>query len=108
MFDALYDSLSMIFSSSWPLTDGVVTAANVRRDSSGDGKATFALEIAYKFSLGDDGPYVGLSAWRGALSDEQRARDAMRAFQVGQTVLLRYRRSDPSVNKIDSSAWQGL
>jgi hypothetical protein len=106
MFDALYDALSMIFSSSWPMADGVVTAANVRRDNSGDGE--FVLEVAYKFSLVDDGPYVGLSAWCGALSDEQRARDAMRAFHVGQTVLIRYRRSDPSVNKMDSSAWQGL
>ena len=107
MFEVLCDSLSRLLSWKWPTAEGEVTAANVKRDFSDEG-VSFDLEVTYKFSVGDDGPYVGRSVWTGALSDEQRANRAMHALGEGQPVIVRYRPDDPSVNKLDRSVWLGL
>ena len=107
MFEALYDSISMLLSWRWPTAEGEVTAANIKRDNSGEG-VTFDLEVAYKFLVAQDGPYVGLSVWTGALSDERRALAARETFPVGHSVIVRYRPDDPGVNKLDRSVWHGL
>jgi len=106
MFEELYDSLSGLMSWTWPTVEGEVTASNVRHVFSGEG-TTFGLEIAYKFLVGEGGPYVGLFTWAGT-SDKRRATAAQQALQVGNPVLVRFRPDDPSVNKLDRSVWHGL
>ena len=69
MFEELYDSLSGLMSWTWPTVEGEVTASNVRHVFSGEG-TTFGLEIAYKFLVGEGGPYVGLFTWAGTSDKE--------------------------------------
>ena len=106
MFEILYDSLSTLFSGRWPTAEGEVTASNVKLLPGEE--ATLGLEIAYKFFVGEDGPYVGISTWDSASTDEARTIAAKRALPLGTPVLVRYRHDDPSVNRLDRSAWSGL
>jgi len=61
------------------------------------------LAEAYKFSIGDDGPYTGESFWTPAFSIGQlkSVRNAKRALHIGQRVPVRYRGDDRSVNALD-------
>ena len=106
VFEELDDSLSKLLSSRWPTAEGEVTAASVKRDAGED--VTYDVEVSYKFSVGKDGPYVGIAVWTGALSNEQRAKDAEHALHAGRPVLVRYRPDDPSVNALDRSVWDQL
>jgi hypothetical protein len=92
MFDELYDYISLWFSWRWPKADGVITAAYLNLDTGREGaQAT----VAYEFSVGGDGPYTGESPWFG---------DTVYLNSlIGQAVTVRYRKGDPSVNKLDDS-----
>jgi hypothetical protein len=91
MFRDLYDFISLAFSWRWPRTEGVVTAVHLGV-AGRDGPQAL---VTYEFSLGDDGPYTGESPWFG---DEVFLNSL-----VGQTVVVRYRKDDPSVNRVDDS-----
>jgi len=90
MFGELYDSISLLFSWRWPKTDGVITGSY--SVPSRDGPQVF---VTYEFSLGDDGPYTGESAGFG---DEVFLNSL-----VVQPIVVRYKKSDPSVNKADDT-----
>jgi hypothetical protein len=61
VFDDLYDAVSFLWSWRWPETPGEVTAVDVERVKNPEGIDTFRLAVAYKFSIGTDGPYTGES-----------------------------------------------
>jgi hypothetical protein len=108
VFKNLYDSLSLIFSGHWPVATGEITAIDieaVRTDRGGH-----RLAIAYKFSVGDDGPYTGESFWRPSMSldEEGRLAAAKRALNERRSVLVRYRPDDRSVNRLDRSVSRAL
>jgi hypothetical protein len=64
VLDDLYDAVSFLWSWRWPETPGEVTAVDIERIQDSDGIETFRLAVAYKFSIGSDGPYTGESFWR--------------------------------------------
>jgi hypothetical protein len=64
------------------------------------------LAVAFKFSVGGDGPYTGQSFWTPTSRDRVLA--AQKFFRVYDTIVVRYRVDDPSVNKIAPSVWQCL
>jgi hypothetical protein len=56
--------------------------------------------------LGDDGPYTGEFFWEpNSSASVLAAKDNLR---VGQSVRVRYRRDDPSVNTLDSTTEGGF
>ena len=63
------------------------------------------LVVIYEFSLSDDGPYTGRSAMPSDGTDLTSINESLR---IGKEVAVRYRRDDPSVNKLDRSVWQNL
>ena len=99
MFSDLRDSISLLFYWQWPRAEGEITAVHI---VSGSGK--FLLD--YRFSLGD-GSYAGEAgcpvwhAGTGAINIQDR-------FPIGHAVTVRYRRDNPSINKLDRSVWEDL
>jgi hypothetical protein len=85
MFGDLYDSISLLFSQRWPKAEATITAVN--RGINGE------LMVIYEFSVDGDGPYTGESA----SSDDTVFINTL----IGQRVMVRYRKGDPSVNKLD-------
>jgi hypothetical protein len=85
MLGDLYNTVSLFFSQRWPRAEGVITAV----DRGGDGR----VMVAYEFSVDGDGPYTGESAWFGSTVFVDTL--------VGQTITVRYRKSDPSINRLD-------
>lgn len=65
------------------------------------------LVVVYEFSVGDDGPYTGESSWAPWSSEacDMNINDRLKA---GERVTVRYRRDDPSINRLDSSLWRNL
>ncbi len=108
MFDDLRDSVSFLWSWRWPYTEGQVTAADIERIKRSRGFETFRLAIAYEFSVGDDGPYTGESFWQPLFFPRKRVAAARHKFHLHRSVTVRYRADDPSVNRLDRSAWQDL
>jgi hypothetical protein len=100
MFDDLYDAVSMFWSWRWPVADGEITAVDIERNRDSDGGETVRLAVAYKFSLGDDGPYTGESFWTPTYAQKTRVARARRRFRLRQKVRVRYRPDDPSVNRL--------
>jgi Protein of unknown function (DUF3592) len=98
MLSDLYDVLSFIWSSRWPVVMGQVTAVDVQRNRE---KQTAKLAVAYEFSLGNDGPYSGEIFWQPAFSSERRVTEARRRIRLRQPVRVRYRPDDPSVNTLE-------
>jgi hypothetical protein len=98
MFGDLYDVLSMLWSWRWPVASGKVTAFDVERNRE---KQTARLALAYEFSIGIDGPYTGECFWQPAFSSERRVAMARRILRLHQSVQVRYRPDDPSVNTLD-------
>jgi len=88
MFDELFDYISLWFSWRWPKADGVITAVYLNPVRDGP-----QARVAYEFSVGGDAPYTGESPWFGDT--------VFLNGLVGQAVTVRYRKSDPSVNKLD-------
>ena len=108
MFTDLYDAVSLLWSWRWPEIPGEVTAVDVDRVQDSDGIETFRLAVAYKFSIGNDGPYTGESFWQPTVSSKQRVFAARDRIRVNQKINVRYRPDDPSVNKLDRSVWETL
>jgi len=114
VFDDLYDAVSLLWSWRWPEILGQITAVDVERIEDAQGRETLRLAVAYKFSIGNDGPYTGESLWQPAFLSGKRVLAARRNVRVHQQVLVRYRPDDPSVNKLDRRArrirlvWSGV
>jgi Protein of unknown function (DUF3592) len=108
MFGDLYDAVSLLFSQRWPAVQGEVTAVDLERIEHRRRRDTLRLAIAYKFSIGDDGPYTGVSFWTPGRSGKKRLEAAQQKIHSGQQVVVRYRAGDPSVNVLDRGTWQDL
>jgi hypothetical protein len=108
VFNDLYDAISLLWSWRLPETPGEVTAVDVDRVQDSDGVETFRLAVAYKFSIGNDGPYTGESFWQPTVSSKKRIFSARDRIGVNQKVNVHYRPDDPSVNKLDRSVWESL
>ena len=108
MFEDLYDRISLLFSWRWPEAVGEVTAVDVERVESSEGSDRFRLAVAYKFSVGIDGPYTGESFWEPAFRGKTRVVAARHKIRVHDQVAVRYRPDDPSVSRLDRRAWQNL
>lgn len=105
MFRNLYDYISLMLSWCWPKVEGLITAVDLRTVANGDaGANTLRLVITFEFCLGDDGPYTGES-WSPYLGDINLM-DVNQQLRTGRPVVVRYRPDDPSVNRLDRSAWQ--
>lgn len=99
MFSDLYDYISLLFYRQWPGVQGEITAV---RTLGGSGR----LLIEYSFSL-EDRPYIG-EAGCPSWSVGTAAINIHERLPIGQSVMVRYRRDNPSVNKLDRSVWQDL
>jgi len=108
MFADLYDAVSLIFSSRWPRVDGVITAVDVERISHGKNADSWRLAVAYQFCIGDDGPYTGESFWNPHYGSKRTVIAAIRKMRTRQPVTIRYRKDDPSVNRLDRAVWARL
>jgi len=84
---------------------GEVTAVDMERIKDSERGETFRLAVAYKFSIGNDGPYTGESFWQPAFFSKKRVLAARHNVRVHQQVMVRYRPDDPSVNKLDRRVW---
>jgi hypothetical protein len=95
MFDDLYDAASMLLSWRWPKAAAEVTAVSVERITDSHEHDTLRLAVAYKFSVGDDGPYTGESFWQPMYFSKKRMLAARRQVRVHQQLPVRYRADDP-------------
>ncbi len=99
MFSDLYDYISLLLYWLWPSVEGQITAVRIL-----GGSGRFLVE--YKFSLEMDLTSVkpvallGLSARQLSTFNE--------TFPIGQSMTVRYRPDNPSVNKLDRSVWQNI
>lgn len=109
VFGELFDAISMLGYWRWPVVEGEITDvlfeqiphANIDR-------ATIRLAVAYKFSVGNDGPYTGESFWEPVYPTVESVSAAKDKFHIGQHVPVRYRSNDPSVNRLDRRVWRDL
>lgn len=103
MFSEIYDALSKLWSWHWPTVEGEVTDACIERIGSNQDRTR--LNVAYKFSIGDDGPYTGDATWQPLFSigSAKTLAAARRKCHVGRKLPVRYRPDDPSVNTADIS-----
>jgi len=108
VFEVLYDAVSFLWSWRWPTVDGRVTEVLVERLRHSRNPDTLRLSVTYEFSVGADGPYTGESFWAPAFCRNRRVTAARHKIHGHQHVLVRYRADDPSVNRVDQSAWEGL
>jgi hypothetical protein len=108
MFEDLYAKISLLWSWRWPETIGDITAVDIERINDSQGNVTLQLAVAYKFSIGDDGPYTGESFWQPAFCSKRRVMAARRGIRVHHQARIRYCPDDPSVNRLDGSTWQNL
>lgn len=109
MFGDIYDAVSVLWCWRWPETVGEVTDVRVERSVDSDGGETFRLAVYYKFSIGNDGPYTGVSSWQPSFTiSSKRVMAARDRVRVHQQVLVRYRSDNPSVNMLDKCVWQNL
>src|SRR5581483_6808476 len=77
-----------------------VTAADIERITDSRGGVRLRLAVAFEFSANGEGPYTGESFWNPAFFVNRRVLAARRKIRVGQSVAVRYRKADPSVNKL--------
>jgi hypothetical protein len=108
MFEVLCDKISLLWVRRWPTVSGEVTEILAERLSHGNKGDTLRLSVAYKFSVGSDGPYTGEDFWRPIFCTVRRVRGARRKIHVRQRVLIRYRADDPSVNTLHPQVWRNL
>jgi Protein of unknown function (DUF3592) len=104
MFDDLYDSMTKLLSWRWPTCQGEVTAVDIDPLAQRRYGPDIRLAVAYRFSVGDDGPYTGELFWEALTSASVLA--AKDNIVVGQSVTVRYRRDNPSVNTLDTRGWR--
>jgi len=105
MLEELFDTISKVFCWRWPTSQGEVTAVDVEsivRQGQGE---VLRLAVAYKFSLGADGPYTGESFWE---PGSARVLTAKESIKIGEAVTVRYRPGKPSVNTLDRRVWREL
>ena len=106
MFDGLLDSLSFLWSGSWPKAIGEITDVYTARLRGRYGYY-LRLIVSYKFSIGEDGPYTGEDYWQAyPFGSTRRVIRARQRFRTGDFLVVRYRKADPSTNKIDRSVWE--
>ena len=110
MLEDLYDSASLIFSPWWPRAQGEITEVDIERipSSTGGRRDTVRLAVAYKFVVGNDGPYTGVSFWNPLRFTNKKIIAARHKLRPRQAVIVRYRPDDPSVNRLASSVWRSL
>lgn len=106
MFEDIYNAVSFLVSWRWPKAEGKATAVYVER--AGNRQDQLRLAIAYEFYIGDDGPYTGESFWSPAFFVNRRVLAARRSIRKGQLVEVRYRKDDPSINRLDGNVWKSL
>jgi hypothetical protein len=99
MFEDLLDKLSLLGSRQWPVADGVITEVIIER--LGREQQSLRLAVAYKFSVGEDGPYTGECFWAPQVCQVRQVKSAGRKIRTRLRVRVRYRRDDPSVNTLD-------
>jgi len=99
MLSDLYDYISLLLYRLWPSVEGQITAVRIL-----GGSGRFLVE--YKFSL-DDSSYIG-EAGCPSWSVGTAAINIHERFPIGQSVTVRYRPDNPSVNKLDRSVWQNI
>ena len=107
MFSDLFDNISLIFSWRWPKAEGVITAIDLQHiydEVSGTERPR--IVVVYKFSVGDDGPYTGESAW--PRLEQMDLMNINEVLRPGQAVTVLYRKNNPSVNRLDRSVWRDL
>jgi hypothetical protein len=106
MFEGLLDFLSSLWSGSWPEAIGEITDVGTARVRTRYGYF-LQLIVSYKFSIGDDGPYTGEDYWQAyPFGSNRQVIRARQRFRTGDLVVVRYRKADPSTNKIDRSVWE--
>ena len=108
MFEDLYDALSLAWAWSWPTASAEVTAVDAERLQHARGREDWRLAVAYKFWVGDDGPYSGESFWSPKFRARSRVVQAKKKLRTHQVLPVHYRRDDPSVNKLARAAWRDL
>ena len=108
MFSDLYNAVSFLWSWSWPTVDGEVTEVIVERIRHSRNPDTLRLSVTYEFSIGSDGPYTGESFWAPAFCRKRRVVASRHKMHTHKRVLVRYRKDDPSVNRLDWSVWREL
>ena len=110
VLDDLYDTISTLWSWRWLEAMGEVTAVDVERVHDPEGGETLRLAVAYKFSIGNDGPYTGESFWQPFFPQisKKRVLAARRNVHVRQQELVRYRADDPTVSWLDRCVWRNL
>lgn len=98
LFRLLYEALLSLRSRRWPTTEGEITAVDLESTDRG-----LEVAVAYKFSIGEDGPYCGEAFWQSPFSFSQKdtMRKVRRAVHVRQRVQVRYRPDDPEVNVLE-------
>lgn len=109
MFDDLFGYVTSLFSWRWPVAQGVVTNVEVMFVPSRfkPGRSVPKVEVAYTFSVGDDGPYTGETIWTLYWTASPKLISSIQnEFGVNKPVTVRYLPKDPSVNKLDRSTWQ--
>ena len=103
MFEDLFDCISLLFAWRWPTAAGHITAVDIQRVP--NQARSQRVVVVYEFSIDGDGPYTGQSSSSG-WSRPLRVVNIRESLRVGRPVTVRYRRVDPSVNKLDSSSWR--
>jgi hypothetical protein len=88
MFEDLRDYLSTLCFWRLPTTEATITGIETDQVRGN-------VLIYYRFSVGDDGPYTGVHIAEGL------PLPGVKYLNVGQTITVRYRQDDPSVNMPD-------
>ena len=110
MFTNLRDSISLLWSWHWPTATGEITDILIETVHGGRNSEYRRLSDTYQFWAGNDGPYTGEGFWKPlfSLNDLNKLKNAKRKLRSRRTITVRYRPSDPSVNRADSSSWRDL
>jgi hypothetical protein len=108
MFEDLYDSLSLVLYRWWPAERGEITAIDIERIGRSRSRTRVRLAVAYKFSVGADGPYTGESFWEPLFFAKRRVAVSRRKLHIRQAVVVHYRTDDPTVNRLDRELWHNL
>jgi len=110
MFEDLRDSISLLWSWHWPAATGEVTEILIETVNRGERGEYRRLSVTYKFWAGNNGPYTGEGFWKPTFSfnEVHKLANAKRTLRAQRHVTVRYRPSDPSINRIDSSTWRRL
>ncbi len=107
MFEELYDALSFLWSMDLAAGERR-NHVDVERANPHQRSEKLRLAIAYKFWVGDDGPYTGESFWAPNFFVNKRVIAARRKLRVRAIVSVRYRTDDPSINRLDQRVWRDL